>query len=49
MRSTGARREHWRYRIGDYRIVCDIQDEKLVVLAVRVEHRSEVYTQSRHK
>lgn len=39
---------YWRYRVGDYRVVCDIQDGRLVVLAVRVEHRSEVYTQRRH-
>lgn len=30
----------WRYRVGDYRILCDIQDEELVVLAIEVGHRS---------
>lgn len=33
----------WRYRIGDYRVLCDIQDERLVVFAVEVAHRREVY------
>ena len=34
---------YWRYRVGDYRIVCEIQDKKLVVLVVRIGHRREVY------
>jgi mRNA interferase RelE/StbE len=34
----------WRYRVGDYRIICEIQDERLVVLALAVGHRREVYT-----
>lgn len=33
----------WRYRVGDYRVICDIEDEVLVVLVVGVAHRSEVY------
>lgn len=33
----------WRYRIGDYRVLCEIQDARLVVLAVEVSHRAEVY------
>ncbi len=33
----------WRYRIGDYRAVCRIEDTKLIVLVVRVAHRSKVY------
>ena len=33
----------WRYRIGDYRVICDIEDDKLIVLALRVAHRREVY------
>lgn len=35
--------EYWRYRVGDYRVVCEIQDTKMVVLVVRVGHRKEVY------
>ncbi|KEQ09297.1 type II toxin-antitoxin system RelE family toxin [Pseudorhizobium pelagicum] len=34
---------YWRYRVGDYRIICDIQDQRLVVLVIDVGHRREVY------
>ncbi len=40
---SGSLGELWRYRVGDYRIICEIQDEKLTVLVVRVGHRREVY------
>jgi mRNA interferase RelE/StbE len=33
----------WRYRIGDYRLICEIYDEKISVLVVRIGHRKEVY------
>jgi mRNA interferase RelE/StbE len=33
----------WRYRVGDYRVVCEIRDEKIVVLVLRIGHRREVY------
>lgn len=33
----------WRYRVGDYRIICDIQGHKLVVLVVEIGHRREIY------
>lgn len=33
----------WRYRIGNYRIVADIEDDVLVILVVDVDHRSKVY------
>lgn len=33
----------WRYRAGDYRIICHIEDEALVILALRIGHRREVY------
>ena len=33
----------WRYRIGDYRVLCDIQDEQVVVLVLTVGHRGQVY------
>jgi mRNA interferase RelE/StbE len=33
----------WRYRVGDYRILCQIQDHELIVLVVSVGHRREVY------
>lgn len=33
----------WRYRVGDYRLICDIQDEKITVLVLRVGHRKDIY------
>ena len=33
----------WRYRIGDYRVICEIQDQQLIVLALAVGHRREIY------
>lgn len=40
---TADRAGEWRYRIGDYRVLCDIQDDCLVVLAFNIDHRSRVY------
>ena len=33
----------WRYRIGDHRVICHVEDERLVVLVLGVAHRREVY------
>ena len=33
----------WRWRVGDYRIIARIEDERIVILVVRVAHRREVY------
>jgi mRNA interferase RelE/StbE len=33
----------WKYRVGDWRLVCEIHDEQIRVLVVRVGHRREVY------
>ena len=35
--------EFWRYRVGDYRILCLFEDQRLVVLVVEVGHRREIY------
>ena len=40
---TGPLGELWRYRVGDYRVICDIQDGALRVLVVQTGHRSGVY------
>ncbi len=40
---TANRSGQWRYRIGDYRLLCQIDDGKLVILALSVGHRREVY------
>jgi mRNA interferase RelE/StbE len=34
---------YWRYRIGDYRVIVEIRDEALVVIAIGLGHRSEIY------
>lgn len=34
---------YWRYRVGDYRILCDIQDGALCILVIEVGNRREVY------
>jgi mRNA interferase RelE/StbE len=33
----------WRWRIGDYRVIARIEDERITILVVRVAHRREVY------
>jgi len=33
----------WRYRIRDYRLVCNIEDDRLIVLVLRAAHRKDVY------
>jgi mRNA interferase RelE/StbE len=38
----GGQRE-WRIRVGDYRVVYTVDDEKLLVSVMRIRHRSEVY------
>ncbi|MBK2947711.1 type II toxin-antitoxin system RelE/ParE family toxin [Klebsiella pneumoniae] len=35
--------EFWRYRVGDYRVLCEIRDDELVILAATIGHRREVY------
>ena len=35
--------ELWKYRVGDYRLICKIEDDRLVVLVLRVGHRREIY------
>jgi len=33
----------WKYRVGDYRIIADIQDHKLTVLVLQADHRRKIY------
>jgi len=35
----------WRYRVGNYRIICDIRDTEVLIIAVEIGHRSKVYKQ----
>jgi mRNA interferase RelE/StbE len=41
---TANRSGQWRYRIGDYRMICLIEDEKLIILALSIGHRSSINT-----
>tara|TARA_R110000823_G_scaffold101351_1_gene217809 strand:+ start:67 stop:333 length:267 start_codon:yes stop_codon:yes gene_type:complete len=40
---TGDHAGYWRWRVGDYRVVARIEDERVVIIVVRVAHRREVY------
>lgn len=40
---TSNRSGQWRYRVGDYRILAEIQDDKLVILVIGIGHRSQIY------
>lgn len=35
--------EFWRYRVGDFRLICKIEDDRLVVLVLRIGNRKEIY------
>lgn len=39
----GTMRGLWRYRVGDYRIISQIQDANILILVVRIGHRSTIY------
>ncbi len=40
---TANRSGQWRYRVGDYRLLAEIQESKIVILILHVGHRSEIY------
>jgi mRNA interferase RelE/StbE len=42
-RLKGDLRDYWRYRVGDYRIVCEIKKAVVTVVVIRVGHRRDVY------
>ena len=35
--------EFWKYRVGDYRLICKIEDDRVLILVLRIVHRREVY------
>lgn len=41
---VGDKNGLWRYHIGDYRLICQINDHELVILALNIGHRREVYS-----
>ena len=40
---TANRSGQWRYRIGNYRLICEIYDNQLIILALTIGHRREIY------
>lgn len=40
---SGPLKSYWRYRVGDHRVICEIHDQRLVVLVLRVGDRKDVY------
>ena len=40
---TTNRSGQWRYRIGDYRLIAEIQDDKIIILILSIGHRREIY------
>jgi len=42
-RLQGTLNRFWKYRVGDYRLICSLEHDRLVVLVLRIGHRREVY------
>jgi len=40
---SGNKKGIWRYRIGDYRLLCEINDDEILILILNIGHRKEVY------
>ena len=39
----GEKRGLWRYRVGDYRLICDILHDKIIIMILEVGHRKDIY------
>ncbi len=39
----GKLASYWRYRVGDYRLICHIKDGELIVLIIEIGHRKDIY------
>jgi len=42
---SGPKKNLWCYRVGDYRIICNIQERTLTILTLTIGHRSNVYSE----
>ena len=40
---TGTLGQYWRYRVGDYRILAEINDTEIVIIIIEIGHRREIY------
>lgn len=43
-RLQGTLSEFWKYRVGDYRLICSLENDRFVVLVLRIGHRREIYS-----
>ena len=46
---TANKSKQWRYRIGNYRLICQNNDNKLIILALSIGHRRKVYNENTHR
>lgn len=42
---VGNKSGQWRYRVGDYRLICEIKDQEILILVLAIGHRKEIYEQ----
>ena len=40
---TGSLSQYWRYRVGDYRILAEINDAEIIIIIVEIGHRRDIY------
>jgi len=40
---TGDKKGYWRYRVGEYRLIADVQDKYVRILLINIAHRREIY------
>lgn len=40
---TGKYAGLWRYRVGDYRLICQIKDKEIIILVLDIDHRKDIY------
>lgn len=45
----GTLKSFWRYRVGNYRIICDVDDQEIVILILHVGHRKDIYKNALHQ
>jgi mRNA interferase RelE/StbE len=38
--------KYWKYRVGDYRLICSLRDDRIVIVVIQVGHRREIYESS---
>ncbi len=40
---TADKKGLWRYRVGDYRLICDVRQDKVIIIIVEIGHRRDIY------